>query len=67
MIEGSDPRAEPLSEVVSFEEEDPDLQHDLAMNLGPQGKPRLQTGMTSVSLPEDTENLRHRITLCGTS
>jgi len=63
-IEKDDLRAEPLEEVVSAEEDDPDA---LRTEWRPDGQLRAVRIGTKVSLPKSPEELRKRLALLGTT
>jgi len=63
-IEKDDLRAEPLEEVVSAEEDDPDA---LRTEWRPDGQLRAVRIGTKVSLPKTPEQLRARLALLGTT
>ena len=63
-IEKDDLRAEPLEEVVSVDEDDPDM---LRTEWKPDGQLRAVRIGTKVSLPKGPEELRKRLALLGTT
>jgi len=63
-VEKDDLRAEPLEEVVSAEEDDPDA---LRTEWRPDGQLRAVRIGTKVSLPKTPEELRKRLALLGTA
>ncbi len=63
-IEKDDLRAEPLEEVVSVDEDDPDM---LRTEWRPDGQLRAVRIGTKVSLPKGPEELRKRLALLGTT
>ena len=63
-IEKDDLRAEPLEEVVSVEEDDPDM---LRTEWKPDGQLRAVRIGTKVSLPKGPEDLRKRLARLGTT
>ena len=63
-IEKDDLRAEPLEEVVSIDEDDPDM---LRTEWKPDGQLRAVRIGTKVSLPKGPEELRKRLALLGTT
>ena len=63
-IEKDELRAEPLAEVVSVDEDDPDM---LRTEFRPDGQLRAVRVGTKVSLPKTPEELRKRLALLGTT
>ncbi len=63
-IEKDDLKAEPLEEVVSMDEDDPDM---LRTEWKPDGQLRAVRIGTKVSLPKGPEELRKRLALLGTT